>query len=147
MIVQRFRFLAVLTIAFVLVAVVQSHNGYEQQYVMIGDSLSPLRVDVARSQEQRILGLSGRQKLRDGEGMLFVYESEQELGFWMKDMEFAIDIIWINSHKRVLGVERSVSPETFPYVYRPSSPAQYVLEVSAGYAQLNNINEGVQLSF
>lgn len=89
-------------------------------------------IEIADDDEERRLGLSGREKLDDGRGMLFVYEESGVKSFWMKDMLIPIDIIWINSEGEVVHIEEGVSPDTYPETFVNDLPAQYVLEIPAG---------------
>ena len=102
-----------------------------------------VRYQRADTDALRTKGLSGTQYLANGEGMLFVYDEPTVPRFWMKDMNYAIDIIWISSDKRVVGIEQNISPETFPATFSPSTPVQYVLEVPAGFVERNAIGRGV----
>ena len=104
-------------------------------------------VEVAATPAARERGLSGRASLAAGEGMLFVFDNDGNWGFWMKDVNFPIDIIWADSAGRVVTVLPSVSPNTYPQVFYPSLPARYVLETPAGFAATNNIYEGVRMAF
>lgn len=83
-------------------------------------------------------GLSGRNNLSDTYGMLFVFDEPSRPGFWMKDMLVSIDIVWLSDSGEVLGIEHSVSPETYqkvpPDVFYPPSSVSYALEVRAGLA-------------
>jgi len=81
------------------------------------------------------------------EGMLFVFSKPIEPAFWMKNMFFPIDIIWIDSTRTVVGITKKISPSTFPETFYPPSPVKYVLEVNAGQAEANNIVEGTILGF
>lgn len=100
---------------------------------------SVLIMDTATGRQN---GLSHRKYLLSDEGMLFVFEKEDFHGFWMKDMLFSIDMIWIDANLRVVHVERSVSPKTYPKVFSPESKSLYVLEVLAGQSDINNIKIG-----
>lgn len=98
-----------------------------------------IRAEVAESFEARARGLSGRRHLPEGHGMLFVYPRAARHGFWMPDMHFDLDIVWIRGD-RVVDVTRNV-PHDPPGreggdlpVYRPAEPADRVLEVPAGTA-------------
>ncbi len=79
--------------------------------------------------------------------MLFVFEGVAVQCFWMKDMHFSIDIIWLDAEKRVVHIEKDVSPETYPRTFCPSKPAKYVIELSAGEASRSSIRPGQKLSF
>jgi uncharacterized membrane protein (UPF0127 family) len=91
-----------------------------------------LEVEVADTISSRELGLSGRKKINDDEGMLFVFDTPGRYGFWMKDMQFPLDIAWINQNGIVVYIERNVTPETYPKAFINQSEALYVLEVNAG---------------
>ena len=66
------------------------------------------RVDVAASPGERQQGLSGRESMNQDTGMLFVFDEELPLNFWMKDMHFPLDIIWIDGRCRLVGVSAEV---------------------------------------
>lgn len=105
------------------------------------------RVDVASTQEQRKIGLSEHTELADGHGMLFVFDEPSRPAFWMKGMNFPIDIVWI-ADLRVVQITSSVPTlvrdaqgEQVP-TYSPNQPINYVLEISAGEARRKNIKVG-----
>ena len=106
-----------------------------------------LNLEVMRESQERSRGLSQKDVLAENAGMLFIFESPGVPGFWMKDMNFSIDIIWIGSHKRVVDITENLAPETFPEVFKPKAPVQYVLEVNAGWAKDHNIAIGDKVLF
>lgn len=89
-------------------------------------------VTTAAAQEQ---GLGGRTNVPQNYGMLFVFPTDQRVGFWMKDMFVPIDMIWLSDDGTILGVEDSVSPSTYPEAFYPPQPVKYVLETKAGEAR------------
>jgi uncharacterized membrane protein (UPF0127 family) len=93
-----------------------------------------------RTPEEQMRGLSGRQSLEENAGMLFVYEIPSVPGFWMKEMNFPIDIIWIDENKKIVGITENLAPETFPQVFYPRSSVQYVLEVNSDWARDHSIS-------
>lgn len=101
-----------------------------------------IEAEIVDTPELRQLGLSGRENLPEGRGMFFIFDEPSRHGFWMKDMNFAIDIVWIDEEYRIIGIEKEVVPETFPYVFRPEEPVKYVLELPAGFTSRNNIEIG-----
>ena len=105
-----------------------------------------VEVEVADTKEKREKGLSGRDSLEGGHGMLFVFNTEGIYPFWMKNMKFPLDIIWIDSSYRVVGVTSDVRPESYPETFSPNKPAKYVLEVKSGFARENNIKVGSLVS-
>lgn len=105
-----------------------------------------LQFEIADTPELRERGLSGRLELPDHYGMLFIFPEKDTYGFWMKDMYVSIDIIWLSDEGVVLGVERAVSPATYPAVFYPPEPVKYVLETRAGYARERGWEEGARIS-
>lgn len=106
---------------------------------------------VASTDEARAKGLGGVKKLNWYDGMLFVFpEKDVQATFWMKDMIMPIDIIWINDDK-IVKIDKNVQPEpnkTDEQLkrYTSKTPIDYVLEVSAGFCDGNNIKVGQTLS-
>ncbi len=94
-----------------------------------------MTVEVADTKSSRELGLSGRTKMNDNDGLLFIFDHPGRYGFWMKDMLFPLDIIWINQNGVVVEIERNAQPEDYPKTYINKSDASYVLELNAGIAE------------
>lgn len=113
--------------------------------VKVGHTSIP--VEVADTDEERVLGLSYRKTLPEGTGLLFAFDTPAKYEFWMKDMNFPIDIVWIDEQWQVIGVDREVRPENYPEKYAPTSPAKYVLELNSGSALNLGIDTGVLLVF
>ena len=90
--------------------------------------------EVVDTKSLRALVLSGRSKMRDNEGMLFVFDTSGRYGFWMKDMNFPLDIIWINQNGVVVKTESNLTPESYPKTFINDAEALYVLEMNAGRA-------------
>ena len=114
-------------------------------------------VDLALTKDQQIQGLSGRASLPKGSGMLFVFNDAGTYGFWMKDMNFPIDIVWLRATEgrlkngttplTVISIDHAVRPDSFPQRFSPSSPADHVLEVNAGFAKEHGLEIGQRLLF
>ena len=104
-------------------------------------------IELAQTKKELEKGLSGHAPLLDGQGMLFVFSRSGRYGFWMKDMSFPIDIIWIDSNFKIVSIEKSVLPETYPEVFYPESSSLYVLEILAGQADTIGLKTGDGLQF
>lgn len=100
---------------------------------------STLTAEVVQSPLDRMRGLSGRKVLETDTGMFFVFPQVGKHGIWMKEMNFPIDILWLDDDLRVITVAENVHPDTFPQSFYPDEPARYVLEVPAGYAERHGI--------
>jgi uncharacterized membrane protein (UPF0127 family) len=89
-----------------------------------------------------------RNKLLQNRGMLFVFEEEKIHTFWMKNMRFPLDIIWIDSDKKIVEIYKDAQPckETCDSII-PKSRAKFVLEVNAGFVEKYKIKAGDKLEF
>lgn len=109
-----------------------------------------LTADLALTNEQREKGLSVKDKLKENEAMLFVFEESAKHSFWMKDMKFPIDIIWLDSNGRVVHIEQNLQPCVSVLIctsYSPNIDSQYVLETVAGFTQRHNVSVGTDINF
>ncbi|QQS22681.1 DUF192 domain-containing protein [bacterium] len=115
--------------------------------VQIGNN--KLLVQIADTDSLRQKGLSGTKRLTHNQGMLFDFTNtaNRRPSFWMKDMNFSIDIIWIKDNK-IIGIEKSVpapeinTPDYELKTYSPPGSITHVLEVNAGWSDQNGISVG-----
>ena len=106
-------------------------------------------VEVADTVEKRSLRLGKRSGLENGWGMLFVFEKRKQHGFWMKDMQFPLDIIWLDNH-RIVHILRNVQPAKsgiIPLVMTPPVSGNFVLEIDSGRADELKLQVGQRLKF
>jgi uncharacterized protein len=106
-----------------------------------------VKVEIADNAALRARGLCCRNQIDENSGMLFIYDKPGDYKFWMKDTKIPLDIIWIDEQKKIVHIEHSVQPETYPKSFGSKSPARYVFEVNAGYAKKHNIKVGDKASF
>jgi uncharacterized protein len=111
-----------------------------------------IKAEVADTPLKRSVGLMYRDHLKKDHGMLFFFAQPQAWNFWMKNTMMALDLIWIDSKKRVTHIERNVpictkSDDSCPQ-YRPNSDdAVYVLEIAGGTVDGYKIEKGSKLQF
>ena len=98
--------------------------------------------ELAETEKERQLGLALRPGILEDRGMLFLFDTDDMHGIWMKEMQFPIDILWLNEEFIVTGHEEGVPPESFPAVFVGDVPSRYVLEVNDGFAQKHDIKIG-----
>jgi uncharacterized protein len=105
--------------------------------------------ELAVTDEERSRGLMFREKVQPDQGMLFVFEREDVHQFWMKNTLVPLDMIWLDSAKRVIFIAANVPPckEDPCPSYGPDVPARYVLELRGGGAAENGITPNAQLQF
>ncbi|NIT04376.1 hypothetical protein GTO10_05725 [Candidatus Saccharibacteria bacterium] len=113
--------------------------------VRIGETV--IEAEVFSTDEERTQGLSARENLLPDKGALFVFESLGIYPFWMKDMLFPVDIIWINADHVVVDIEEDISPSSFPQKFAPSQEVLYAIEVNAGFVTQNGIVQGDLVKF
>lgn len=100
---------------------------------------------IAATEQEKQIGLSNRKNLPQDYGMLFPFEKDGYHAFWMKNMKFPIDIIYIRDNKVIEVLEKvqpPSSPDVNPQILRPKELANTVLEINAGLAKKHNIKKG-----
>ena len=110
-------------------------SGNQIRHVYIRDVM--VKAEVVKTETRIEQGLAGRASLPAGRGMLFEMSNNDIQNFWMKGMQFAIDIIWIENG-RVTGCEKNISPAD-PRIFTSPSDASYVLEVPQGFCDENSV--------
>lgn len=129
--INRYVAYVIIAVAVVVIAMFAvSPKSRTAEVVIAGKTLNVL---VADTQVAQAKGLSGRKDLKPNEGMLFIFPVPGFYGFWMKDMEIPIDIIWFDAERKVVDVWENATPDSYPRVYTPRAEARYVLEVPAGF--------------
>ncbi len=147
------------------VLVPENFSDYKTEEIKIGGNI--IKVEIADTKEKREKGLSGRQSLSENSGMLFIFDHSDYYSFWMKDMNFELDFIWMNGSE-IIEITRNVRPEDYQPAstrlnqgtLRPQSEASEslmslfpknkvdkVLEVNAGAAERLGIKVGDRIEF
>ena len=105
----------------------------------LGDGV--FRASIAANDTDRAKGLSGVTQLASNQALLMAYPSDSKWGIWMKDMKVPIDIVWLNSDKKVVYIVKNVAPDDSTSVtYTPKTSAKYVVELPAGTVDSKAIN-------
>lgn len=100
-----------------------------------------IEIEVAATDAEQQEGLMNRPWMEESQGMLFIFNDNTERAFWMKNTIMALDIIYVNSNKQIVTIAKNCQP--FSEKNIPSyKPAQYVIEVIAGFTDKYNIKEG-----
>ncbi len=126
-------------------------QSYRQAIVTVNHY--PLQVMVADTEQKRSEGLAIKDHIDENEGMLFVFQKSGNLKFWMKDMKFPIDIIWLDENQVVRYIMPNLTPcRSYSLCpnYGPDQKMRYVLETTSGFAARHHIviNETkVQIDF
>ena len=106
----------------------------------------PIKLYLADNEAVRNRGLSAIPCLAKNEGMLFVFDRPDYYSFWMKEMRFPLDIIFVNN-RRVVDIVSNLSPDTYPRSVQPRTPANCVVELNAGVTKILGLSRGSTLHF
>lgn len=105
-----------------------------------------LDIEIADDEYQTQTGLMYRDSMEENQGMLFIFPVEDLLGFYMKNTKFALDIIYIDSDKKIVSFQKNAQPYSEDSL--PSNvPAKYVLEVNAGLADAWQLKVGDKIEY
>jgi hypothetical protein len=117
-----------------------------------GTGISRFIVEVANTDAERIQGLSDRPDLLPRNGLLFIFDSVGVQSMWMKNMNFPLDIVWIDANKKIVKIQENALPcsmnsthicEAYSSIY----PIKYAIELKAGDATAIGLRNNLQLRF
>jgi len=119
--------------------------GENGMYVIRLDGV-PLQVEIAQDEETRSQGLMYREELPEDQGMLFVFSEQRVLSFWMRNTFIPLDIAFIDSEGKIVDIQR-MEPLDESKLYVSAAPAQYALEVNAGWFERHGVKVGSRVEF
>ncbi len=121
---------------------------FKVQKIKIGSQT--LDVEIADDNAKRSLGLMNRKVLKDGKGMLFIFEEQQILSFWMKNTLIPLSIGYFDQNKKLfqtLDMKPASPMDAHPPSYPSSRPGKYALEVPIGWYNRHKITPGATFTF
>ena len=139
-------------------AIVNEYWTLDIEKVLTTKTGEKIFIEIASTSEEQEQGLSGKRKLMEfvrdqkirTEGMLFVFSEPRVLNFWMKDMRFDLDIIWLDENLKIVHIAKNAQADSYNKQNPASStifsngnnPAKYVLEINSGLSNELNLREG-----
>jgi hypothetical protein len=111
-----------------------------------GKVRSTITIEIADTEELRNRGLMWRTGLDETMGMLFIFDKAQPLALWMRNTPTALDIIFLSTEKKVINIAENTSPLS-DTIYRSQAPAQYVVEVPAGFCRRHRVVPGMAVQW
>ncbi len=119
----------------------------ELQFLRRDNSLiTTINIEIANNDQNRTQGLMWRKSLPENSGMLFIFDAEKQLSFWMKNTLIPLDIIYVNKLEEIIAIHNNTVP--LSEISIPSKiPAQFVVEVNAGFCNNNMININDKIKF
>lgn len=103
--------------------------------------ISKIDIEIAEDDNSRTQGLMYREKMKQNQGMLFIFPSESMQSFWMKNTVIPLDMIFVNKNNEIVTIRKNAIPFDEGH-YTSTKPAQFVIEVNAGYTDSLGINVG-----
>lgn len=103
-------------------------------------------IEIANTAKEIEQGLMYRQKMDQNKGMLFIFPDMQPRGFWMKNTLLPLDIIYVDADKTIVSIQKNTVPlskQSLP----SDGPAQYVIEVNAGFSDTHGLVPGDKVDF
>jgi uncharacterized protein len=133
-------------IGFILFALFGKYIQDQQPAAIVNNN--KIKLLIAKSQKDKELGLSIYKTLPNNQGMIFSFGKKDYYSFWMKNMKFPIDIIYLNN-KKIVTIFKNVptSKDLNPPIYKPTSPADTVLEINAGVSKKYNLKIGDSITY
>lgn len=111
-----------------------------------GEFKTRIDVEISDTEYKRNLGLMYRDKMDEYQGMLFIFPEEEMLSFWMKNTILPLDIVFIDKDFKIINIHKNTIPHTLG-TYEADSPAQYVVEVNAGFTDKYHIQKGDKINW
>lgn len=137
-------FIFIFYIFYVLVGRFQSEfKNYERKKLIINKTV--FTVYISDTDTKRTKGLSGVKKLHEREGMLFLWDYPDYRYFWMKDMNFSLDFVFIRNHV-VVDILENVSPQSYPGSFTSQRKSDSVIEFPAGTVKKYGIQTNSKIS-
>jgi uncharacterized membrane protein (UPF0127 family) len=112
----------------------------------LGNEKIKIDIEIADNDYERQLGLMNRKEMKENQGMLFIFPNETMQSFWMRNTLIPLDIVFVNSKKNIVTIHKNthtLSDQSYP----SSAPAEYVLELNAGFTDRHNIQLGDKLNW
>jgi uncharacterized protein len=126
------------------------YNFTKQGELIFTDSLgrekAKIDIEIADTEYKRQLGLMYRKEMEENQGMLFIFPREDFQSFWMQNTFISLDMLFINSRREIVTIHKNTTPYS-QQSYPSTAPAQYVVEVIAGYTSKHNIREGDRINW
>jgi len=111
----------------------------------IKTSLGSINAAVAKTEYEKTRGLGGYSCIPKDQGMLFLYDQSSNVCMWMKDMNFPIDIVWMDGTGKIKKIEESIKPDTYPKTFCSEEKTSYVLELGSGQSRAFGLSVGSSL--
>ena len=142
--IYNMKVMAILIIAVFLVIPVSGKDTYRLMIINAAGRHVTINVEIANTEPLRMKGLMDRTSMERDSGMLFVFDREQNLNFWMKNTYIPLSIAYIGK-TGVINEIRDMKPLDTSVTYPSAAPALFALEMNRGWFERNNIRKGCKM--
>lgn len=111
-----------------------------------GDTLTTIDIEIAEDEQARARGMMGRRSLPARSGMLFIMDTTDTTGFWMRSTPLPLDIIFVGEDSQVVSIAKRTTPYS-DSIIKPAGPKKYVVEVRAGFTDRLGIDDSVRVTW
>jgi uncharacterized membrane protein (UPF0127 family) len=115
-------------------------------FIRDGEVILTLDIEIAEGDSARTRGMMQRTGLPDRSGMLFLFPVEEELNFWMSNTPISLDLLFVNADSQVVSISKYTQPFSTESIFS-EAPAQYVIEVEAGFTDTRGLIESDRVSW
>ena len=142
------KFLLAIFIIIILLIIIFAYTTFNSKNKVCFDK-NCFNIKIASTPDELSKGLMFRESLNKNSGMLFIFPEENFHSFWMKNTLISLDIIWINSDKKIVFIQRNAQPcqEENCEIFTPDEKALYVLEINSGIAENIELKVGDVMEF
>ena len=112
-----------------------------------GEPITTIEIELADNDSTRTRGLMDRTEIPPATGMLFTFPTEELQGFWMQNTYVPLDIIYFDADSALVNVQANAVPHQINPTYNSTGPAQFVVEVPAGFARRYGLTQGVTIDW
>lgn len=147
---KQFKIVIFIVLVIALLILFTSLNKQKEQTIkQVCFKDSCFNVEIADNESSREKGLMYVESLPQNDGMLFIFETEDIYSFWMKNTLIPLDMIWLDSSRKIVYIQNNALPckEVICKTYTPTGKAKYVLEINAGKASELNLKQGENADF
>lgn len=126
-----------------------SNSGFQKEGILAfvqpnGDTLKTIDIEIADTYRERQRGLMQRRSLGYNRGMLFIFDSVDEQGMWMKNTPLPLDIVFVAPDSQVINIAHRTTPFSETTI-EPDAPNKFVVEVRAGFANRFNLTDSTRI--
>ncbi len=133
-------------VCFLLSCIFTVYINFKHDYGTLFVGENKINLIISDNLNTRVKGLSGVKKMNEDTAMLFVFEELGDYGIWMKDMNFPLDIVWLDDNYIINHIEQGISPNTYPSIFRSNEKSKYVIEFNENTISKYHIKEGDKLT-